>query len=241
MKNVAIEFFEEIADWCVDYGATKSCSGSYHIYATNIIELFNVTQEWLNENADEIADYITAHDEILDVTDVELDKNGNFESFGLWIAGYAICERCGYQNSASCPGCDVAHNPEWDTYEEEDEPLKLEDIKLTRDTKNAVKEHNLQNIFVGHLSHLPADRYVRENKQLFFLSDIDKFEHDLSEKNFVIVFNHFEWSHSCWTVWETPYMDYESIMKIVDKEFNRKLWDSRSLYYDNGTDIIQLI
>lgn len=238
MKSVVIEFFEEIANWCVDVGSTKSSNGSYYIYATNIIEVFKVNQEWLNKNADEIADYITAHEDILDVTDVELDNDGNFECFGLWIAGNAICKKCGGQNSKYCPDCEVAHDPEWDNYKE---PLTLEDIKLTRDTKKAIKDYNLKNIFIGSLSYVPNNRYVRENKQLFFLSDIDKFEHDLSEKNFVIVFNHFEWSHSCWTVWETPYMDYESIMKIVDKEFKRKLWDSRQLYYDNGTDLIELI
>lgn len=236
-KTVFEDFFEEIANWCVDVGATRSSNGSYFIYANEIIESFDITQEWLNENADEIADFISCHEDILDTTDVELDKNGDFECFGLWIAGNAICRKCGQQNSAYCPGCEVAHDEEWDDYEEKDE-LTLKDINLTRELKKAVKNYNLKNIYIGSLSTVPNNRYTRDNKK--FCWDINELGHDLTEKNFVIVFNHFEWSHSCWTVWETPYMDYESIKQIVDKEFHRRLWDSRQLYYDNGIELIQL-
>lgn len=236
-KTVFEEFFEEIANWCVDVGSTQSSNGSYHIYASDIIEMFDVTQEWLNEKANEISDYIIGHEDILDTTDVFFDENGNFEDFGLWIAGNAICKKCGQQNSAYCPGCEVAHDEEWDEYEEDDE-LTLKDINLTRETKKAIKNYNLKNIYIGSLSTVPNCRYIRENKELCF--DVKELGNKIMTESFVIVFNHFEWSHSCWTVWETPYMDFESIKQIADKEFHRKLWDSRHLYYDDGKELIQI-
>lgn len=231
---------EKIANWCMDIGSTQSSSGNYYIETDDILEMFDVTQEWLNENANEIAAYISAHEDSLGVTDVELDKKGNLEGFDLWIAGEALCKKCGNQSSEHCMYCDVAHPEEWDNEpeEEEEEKLTLENVNLTKELKKAIKNYNLKNIHVGSLLYVPNDRYIRKNEKLCF--NINELGHDLSEKNFVIVFNHFERLHRFWTVWETPYMDYESIKEIVKNEFKRRLWGSRQLYYDNGTDLIRL-
>ena len=225
------ELIKTIAYWCIDYGTDHSTNGSYYIYANDIAERFGVTQEWLSQNNENIADYIDGSDEIIYTTDLEYDDNGNFESFGLWFTGNALCTKCGCQNSESCCECEVAHPEEWDE-EIEEEP----DITPARELKKAIKNYNLHKIHTGRLSDVPSDRYVRSS----ICFDVNELNRDLTEKKFVMVFNHYEWSYGCWTVWETPYMDFQSIKEIYDKEHHRKLWDSNQLYYDDGNKVVNL-
>ena len=217
------DLFEKIAKWITETGTSKTSNGSYYVYFTDISEHFNVTIEWIREHAEDI-------EECFD-WDVVAECDIDDESFGMYFYGNACCEKCGCQASSHCCGCDIAHPEEWDDIED-DEELK---IKPTREVAKAIKNYNLKKIFTGSLSFVPNDRYTRSNNYCF---DINKFEKDLTEKNFVMVFNHFEQSYACWTVFETPYMDFESIKEIYMKEKDRRLWDSRQLYYDDGNELI---
>ncbi|MBE5940866.1 MAG: hypothetical protein E7266_10825 [Lachnospiraceae bacterium] len=111
------------------------------------------------------------------------------------------------------------------------------DIKPTKTLKKAIENYNLHKIFTGSLSQLSNIRYTRSTH----FSDIKSLGKDLTKKNFVMIFNHYELGHSCWTVWETPYMDFNSIKEIYEKEKNKRIWDSRQVYYDDGNEIIALI
>ena len=78
--------FEKIADYCVETGSSRTIEGSYYIDAIDIIEAFeedDVTQEWLNENYEEILYLIDSSEKILSETWVEKDDDGNFESFNM--------------------------------------------------------------------------------------------------------------------------------------------------------------
>lgn len=110
-------------------------------------------------------------------------------------------------------------------------------VEPTKKLKEAINEHNLRKIYTGSLSDVPNNRYTRTTGLCFDINDLKK---DLTEKKFVLVLNHFEQSAVCWTVWETPYLDFEAANKIYQKEHWRKLWDSSHMYYDDGKELINL-
>ena len=110
------------------------------------------------------------------------------------------------------------------------------EIKPTKEVSKAINNYNLKKIHTGSLSNVPNDRYIRS--ELCF--DIDKLGKDLTENKFVMVLNHFEPDYACWTVWETPNMNFESIKEIYIKEHYRRLWDSSMLYYDDGKEVVHI-
>lgn len=227
---------KKIGKWLYDTGVRGTSNQNYIIDSTDIIEQFNVTQEWINQNAEDIDCALWEVEDMLD-SYIEYDKNGNIECFNMMFTGDACCKVCVAEDHTYCCNCEVCHPEEWD--KEPEYGLTLKDINLTRETKKAIKNYNLKNIHIGSLSEVPNCRYV--DKRKIFCYDMNKLYEDLEKNNFIIVFNHWEQSHSCWTVWETPYMDFKSIKKIVDNEFHRKLWDSRQCYYDDGEKLIQIL
>lgn len=121
IQQLEKDLISSIAEWCIEVSASESTNGSYYIYLDNIIEKFCAikeinenAKEWLYEKAEDIADYIDKSDKTIDITDFEIDDNGNLEAFGLWISGEVICEKCGCQKSSNCKGCEVSHPREWD-------------------------------------------------------------------------------------------------------------------------------
>lgn len=224
MVNVIDEFYKEIADWCVKRAAERTTNGSYYVNFTDVSDAFKVSVDWVKEHSEDIADWFGC-----DAGEYEIDD----ESFGMWLYGWICCEHCGCQASSSCHCCEIPHPEEWDEIEEEEQEIE---IKPTREVSKAIKNYNLHKIHTGSLSTVPNDRYIRSELCL----DVKELNKDLTEKKFIMVLNHYEWSHACWTVWETPYMDFESIKEIYLKEHYRKLWDSSQLYYDDGKEVIHI-
>ena len=114
----------------------------------------------------------------------------------------------------------------------------MSDIRPTKAVQKAINTYGLKQIHTGSLSNVPNDRYLRSSRTCFDVGHLDK---DLKLKHFIIVFNHAETKFSCWTVYETPYMNFEKAKEIYMKEHGRRLWDSSRLYYDNGNEIIAII
>ena len=116
-KNMRIKketMMHLIADWCVKHGVESSTNGNHIIYTGEIMEYFEVERKWVQKNIKEICEYIDLHDEVLDATEIEYDKNGNLEDISIMFCGYALCEECGCQNTEHCRYCEVAHPEEWD-------------------------------------------------------------------------------------------------------------------------------
>lgn len=113
------------------------------------------------------------------------------------------------------------------------------DIKPTNEVRKAIQKYGLLKIHTGSLSRVPNDRYIRVNEMCFDKQElVTKYGLDLNSENFVMVLNHFEQYEACWTVWETPYVDFETINKIYQAEHWRRLWDSSQLYYDDGCKLV---
>ena len=225
-----MELYEQIAEYITEQGLENTTTGSYYVYFYDIASCFEVSEDWVKEHTQDIEDCFDW--EI--VSDCEVDD----EAFGMWFYLQYCCEHCscykdGNRCRSECCNCDIWCDSMEDEDWEDDEEIEIEP---TRDVAKAIKNYNLKKIFTGSLSQVPNDRYTR-SKSCF---DINKLGKDLMGKNFVMVFNHYEMGYACWTVFETPYMDFESIKEIYMKEKDRRLWDSRQLYYDDGNEVIHI-
>ena len=145
-----------IADWCVKHGIESSTNGNHIIYTGEIMEYFDVERKWVQKNIKEICEYIDMHDEVLDETIIEYDSKGNLENISIMFCGYALCEKCGCQNSEHCRCCEVAHPIEWD---EE----KLEE-KIPRCRMDEIASKSLHALI--ETEPIEAEIYFREELDL---------------------------------------------------------------------------
>ena len=63
METETNELIQELADWMVTCAAEGTKNGSWTIYADDIVEEFtSITEEWLEENQEEICNRIDDND-----------------------------------------------------------------------------------------------------------------------------------------------------------------------------------
>lgn len=68
------ELIYEIVDYIISQGTQNSTSGSWIFYYYELQDKFNVSYDWLVENAEEIKDVIDGNEEILSETWDEFDE-----------------------------------------------------------------------------------------------------------------------------------------------------------------------
>lgn len=88
METETNELIQELADWMVTCAAEGTKNGSWIIYADDIVEEFtSITEEWLEENQEEICNRIDDNDASLG----ETIYNPDDESFSMDLA-FDYCE-----------------------------------------------------------------------------------------------------------------------------------------------------
>lgn len=88
METETNELIQELADWMVTCAAEGTKNGSWTIYADDIVEEFtSITEEWLEENQEEICNRIDDNDASLGETIYNQDD----ESFSMDLA-FDYCE-----------------------------------------------------------------------------------------------------------------------------------------------------
>ena len=119
------DLFEKIAEWITETGTSKTSNGSYYVYFTDIVKMFNVTEEWVRKHAEDI-------EECFD-WDVVAECDIDDESFGMMFYLHYVCEKCttyikGNRCYEECENCDC-----WcDSMDENYEPEETERFDETQ-------------------------------------------------------------------------------------------------------------
>ena len=111
--------FEKIAEYITGTGTSNTSNGSYYVYFTDIVKMFNVTEEWVREHAEDIEEQFD--------WDVVAECDIDDESFGMMFYLDYCCEKCstyinGYRCYEECESCDC-----WcDSMDEDYKPEEVE-------------------------------------------------------------------------------------------------------------------
>lgn len=81
------ELINEIVDYIISQGTQNTTSGNWIFYYYELQDKFNVSYEWLVENAEDIKEVIDSSEEILSETWDEFDDKGKWEGFNCNFCG----------------------------------------------------------------------------------------------------------------------------------------------------------
>lgn len=96
-------------------------------------------------------------------------------------------------------------------------------MRFTKKLEEAIHQYNLELIHTGRLGY-PGSRYL--DNELYF-------GWPKSNGQYVFEFNYFDHLTDSWLTFEKKCKNQKEALEIKKKEFNRKLWDSRQLYFES--------
>lgn len=106
-------------------------------------------------------------------------------------------------------------------------------MKYTKTLKKTIDEYGLKLIHTGSLGYKGA-RYT--NSELYF-----EWPKENQDGQYVLEFNYFDQSKAQWLTFERVCNTRKEAEQIKKKEFGRRLWDSRHLFFEGAGIRKQLV